>query len=133
MLVARGDLGVGETGGFELVGPGCRFAGLATVAHRNYRAMGLRFLSWQGLAYRPVCALIGARLPRRLVSGGAGRRDPHPLRRLVVFTGIERPGEPALAARRPRSRSGDRAARASRATLPVTIWPRWPSGTGESR
>lgn len=104
MLVARSDLDVGETAGFELVGPGFRFAGLATVAHHTDRAVGLRFLSWQGQAYRAVCALIAARLPRQLVSWGAGRRDPHRLRRLVVFTGIERPLVPALAVQARRSR-----------------------------
>jgi hypothetical protein len=38
------------------------------------------------------------------VFGGVGRRDPHRLRRLVVFTGIERPVEPALTALGQRSR-----------------------------
>ncbi|MGZ4332312.1 MAG: hypothetical protein ACXVXL_30485 [Solirubrobacteraceae bacterium] len=104
MLVAGSDLDVGETASLELVGPGFRFAGLATVAHRTDRAVDLRFLSWEGQAYRAICALIAARLPRQLVSGGAGRRDPHRLRRLVVFTGIERPMRPALAVQARRSR-----------------------------
>jgi hypothetical protein len=103
MLVASGDLEVGETAGFELVGPGFRFAGLATVAHRTDRAIGLRFLSWEGPAYPSVCALIAARLRRQLGSGGAGRRDSQLLRRLVVFTGTERPVEPTLAVRSRRS------------------------------
>ena len=103
MLVASGDLEVGETAGFELVGPGFRFAGVATVAHRSDRAMGLRFLSWEGPAYRPVCALIAARLRRQLGYDGTGRRDPRLLRRLVVFTGTERPVEPAPALRGRRS------------------------------
>jgi hypothetical protein len=103
MLVASGDREVGETACFELVGPGFRFAGLATVAYRSDRAMGLRFLSWEGPAYRSVCALIAARLRRQPGSGGAGRRDPQLLRRLVVFTGTERSVEPALAVRGRRS------------------------------
>jgi hypothetical protein len=60
MLVARSDLDVGDTASFELVGPGFRFAGLATVAHRTDGAVGLRFVSWEGPAYRAVCALIAA-------------------------------------------------------------------------
>ncbi len=93
MLVTGSNLDVGETASFELVGAGFRFAGLATVAHRNDRAVGLRFLSSEGQPYRALCALIAARLPRQLVSVGARRSDPRQLRRLVVFTGIERPVE----------------------------------------
>jgi hypothetical protein len=121
MLVASGDLEVGETAGFELVGPGFRFAGLATVAHRTNRAIDLRFLSWEGPAYRSVCALIAARLRRQ--------------RRLVVFTGTERP-------RRAHARGAGRGDPAelrssgkspSRGALNHDLGPRWPGPTGESR
>jgi hypothetical protein len=51
-------LDVGETASFELVGPGFRFAGLATVAHRTDRAMGGRFLIWEGSGL-PLCLRRG--------------------------------------------------------------------------
>jgi hypothetical protein len=100
MLVASIGLEVDETADFELAGSGFRFAGVATVAHRNERAMALHFLSWQGQAYRSICTLIAARLRKQLGSSDAGRRDPPVLRRLVVFIGTERTVE--LAPRRGR-------------------------------
>jgi hypothetical protein len=104
MLVAGSDLKVGETASFELAGPDFQFAGLATVAHRTDRAAGLRFLSWEGPAYRPVCALIAARLRRQVAaSDHAGRRDPRVLRRVAALIATQRTVERAAAARRPRS------------------------------
>ena len=65
MLVASSDLDVGETTDFELAGPDFRSAGLAKVAHRTEVATGLRFLRWQGIADRPLRALIAARIRKR--------------------------------------------------------------------
>lgn len=62
LLGSRSDLDVAETVGFELVGPGFRYAGLAAVAHRHDGAIGLRFLRWDGPAERPVRVLVAARL-----------------------------------------------------------------------
>jgi hypothetical protein len=63
MLVeSSSDRDVGETVGFELVGPGFRYAGLAAVAHRRDGAIGLRFLRWDGPVERPVGVLVAARL-----------------------------------------------------------------------
>jgi hypothetical protein len=62
LLEGGSDLEVAETVGFELVGPYFRYAGLATIAHREDGAIGLRFLSWDGPVDRPVRALIAARL-----------------------------------------------------------------------
>jgi hypothetical protein len=61
MLVATGDVDVGGTTDFELVGPDFRFAGLAKVTHRTNVATGLRFLRWHGPADRPLHALIATR------------------------------------------------------------------------
>ena len=65
MLVGAGDLEVGETAGFEIIGPDFRLAGLATVAHCTEDATGLRFLSWQGPAHRTIRGLVQERLLTR--------------------------------------------------------------------
>lgn len=87
MLVVSSGFEVDETAGLEFVGPDFRFAGVAKVAHRNDRAVGLHFVSWQGPAHRPISALIAARLRGELESPNARRRDPHAVRRVVVFIG----------------------------------------------
>jgi hypothetical protein len=89
MLVASRGLEVGETAGLELAAPDFRFGGVAKVAHRTDRAVGLHFMSWQGPADRPICTLIAARLLGELGSPDAGRRDPRVLRRVVVFIGTD--------------------------------------------
>ena len=60
LLESSSDLA--EAVGFELVGPGFRYAGVAAVVHRQDGAVGLRFLSWDGPVERPVGALVAARL-----------------------------------------------------------------------
>ena len=61
LLESSSDLEVAETVGFELVGPGFRYSGLAAVAHRRDGAIGLRFLRWDGPVDRPVRALVAVR------------------------------------------------------------------------
>ncbi len=58
------DLEVGEIVGFELAGPRFRSVGLAAVAHRGEKAIGLRFDTWEGSVDRSICALVAARLRR---------------------------------------------------------------------
>jgi len=68
MLVAiSSDLDIGKFAHFELSGPAFCFAGRAEVAHRDDRAMGLRFVSWDGPVGRSVYALVVARLRRQQV------------------------------------------------------------------
>jgi hypothetical protein len=62
LLTTSSGLEVVETVSFELCGPDFCYAGVAKVAHQENRAMGLRFLSWDGPVERPVCALVAARL-----------------------------------------------------------------------
>ncbi len=62
LLESSSDLDVAQTVGFELVGPGFRYAGLASVVHRQDGAIGLRFLGRDGPVERPVGALVAARL-----------------------------------------------------------------------
>jgi hypothetical protein len=62
LLEISSDLELAETVGFELVGPGFRYAGRAAVAHRQDGAIGLRFLTWNGPVERPVGVLVAARL-----------------------------------------------------------------------
>jgi hypothetical protein len=100
MLLAGSDFDVGETATFELEGPGFQFAGLATVAHCTGKAVGLRFLSWEGPAYRPICRLIVARLRGPVASDQAGKRDPRVLRRVAALIARQRTLERAPAARR---------------------------------
>ncbi len=66
------DLEVGEIVGFELVGPRFRSVGLAAVAHREEKAIGLRFDTWEGSVDRSICALVAERLRR----GQLGSADP---------------------------------------------------------
>jgi hypothetical protein len=103
MLLASSDLDVGETTHFELEGPGFQFAGLATVAHRTGQATGLRFLSWEGPAYRPLCLLIAARLRGPVTSDHAGARDPRVPRRVAALIAGQRTLDRAAAAGRRRS------------------------------
>jgi hypothetical protein len=72
LLESSSDLEVAEAVGFELVGPGFRYAGVAAVAHRQDGAIGLRFLSWDGPVERPFGALVATRLRGRRL----GSRDP---------------------------------------------------------
>jgi hypothetical protein len=72
MLLADSDLEVGETTHFELAGPGLQFVDLAAVVHRTGHPTGLRFLNWEGPAYRPLCVLIAT--PRTLEHAPAARR-----------------------------------------------------------
>ena len=65
--------------------------------------MGLQFLSWEGPAYRPICALIAARLRRQAASDHAGGRDPRVLGRVAALIATQRTGERVPAAPRPRS------------------------------
>jgi hypothetical protein len=68
MLVAiSSDLDLGKFAHFELSGPAFCYAGRAEVAHREDRAMGLRFVSWEGPVGRSVHALVAARLRRQQV------------------------------------------------------------------
>lgn len=68
MLVAiSSDLDIGKFARFELSAPAFCYAGRAEVAHREDRAMGLRFVSWEGPVGRSVHALVAARLRRQEV------------------------------------------------------------------
>ena len=58
MLIEGADLNVGDVTGFELVGPGFRYTGVANVVHTIDRATGLRFLGWKEDADRRVRSLI---------------------------------------------------------------------------
>jgi hypothetical protein len=93
MLVAGSPLRVGEVTGFELSGPNFHYAGVAEVAHLTNDTTGLRFLSWQGQADRPVRSLIDERsewahshVPRQ--------PDQRVIRRVAVLVGPERLSPP---------------------------------------
>jgi hypothetical protein len=77
--------------------------GLAAVVHRTGHVTGLRFLNWEGPAYRPLCLLIAARLRGPVAAHRAGRRDPRVRRHVAKL--IATPGtlKHAPAARRRRS------------------------------
>lgn len=62
MLVAGGDLDVGEIANFELAGPDFRCAGLAEVIHGSDEATGLRFLHWHTAEDREMRELIAAKV-----------------------------------------------------------------------
>jgi hypothetical protein len=91
MLVAGGGLSVGEQTGFELVGPSFHYAGVAEVAHLTAETTGLRFLSWQGHADRPVRSLIDQRSDWHTPES-AGRPDGPVIRRVAVLVGPGRAG-----------------------------------------
>jgi hypothetical protein len=58
------NLEVAEIVAFELAGPRFGSVGLATVAHREHEAIGLRFETWEGPVDRSICDLVAARLRR---------------------------------------------------------------------
>ena len=62
MLVAGGELDVGEMARFELIGPELRSVGVAQVAHRSPATTGLRFVQVDGLAGRELRQLVTARV-----------------------------------------------------------------------
>ena len=64
MLVAGGELKIGEISGFELAGPGFRYAGIAEIAHRTNGALGLRFIWWRARADRSLRELVKQRANR---------------------------------------------------------------------
>jgi hypothetical protein len=98
MLVAGSKLKVGQITGFELSGPNFHYAGVAEVAHLTNATTGLRFLSWQGQADRPVRSLIDERSEWR-ASTVARQRDQPVIRRVAVLVGPERPSSPDVEAR----------------------------------
>ena len=75
MLIAGGGFGVGESIGIELAGPAFRVAGRAEVVRCTGQTTGLRIVSWQGSAHRPIGAMIAARLP--VASGSLPSRASH--------------------------------------------------------
>jgi hypothetical protein len=89
MLIAGGDLEVGERTRFELTGPDFHYIGVAEVAHLTNGRAGLRFLSWQGEADRPVRSLIEQRSDWTVPA-----REPRPdqpvIRRVAVLVGRRR-------------------------------------------
>ena len=62
MLVAGGELDVGDTARFELIGPEVRSVGVAQVAHRSPAATGLRFVQVDALAGRELRHLVDGRI-----------------------------------------------------------------------
>ena len=78
LVVARGAYPVAAIASVELDGPDFRYAGRAQVARRGDGALGMRFLSWDGLAERSVRSLVAARLRcQELASQPAGVGAPH--------------------------------------------------------
>jgi hypothetical protein len=95
MLVTGGDLAVGERTRFELTGPDFHYAGVAEVAHLTNGTTGLRFLSWQGEADRPVRPLIEQRSDW-VAPTAESQRDQPVIRRVAVLVGRRRsPGQGA--------------------------------------
>jgi hypothetical protein len=87
MLIAGGELEVGEVVSFEFAGPDFRSAGLAEVAHRTDEATGLRFTRWDTATERAIrkdrCVIrSGSERARHaaacctnILRGSAGRRS----------------------------------------------------------
>ncbi len=104
LVAARSDLVMQQPAGFELAGPGFRFAGQVEIVHRTDRTTGLRFRSWQGPAGRPICALVEARMTL------TGSAIPS------LF-----PSDPSLPPRCPMNRDSRKHDRASVSMLSVVI------------
>jgi len=62
MLVAGGELDVGEMARFELIGPELRSVGVAQVAHRSPATTGLRFVQVDALAGRELRHMVDGRV-----------------------------------------------------------------------
>jgi hypothetical protein len=74
LLVAGGELDVGEIVSFELSGPReFRFAGLAAVAHSSNRGTGLRFLDVGASVDREIEDLIAIKIRRQVLESSAIR------------------------------------------------------------
>jgi hypothetical protein len=94
MLVVGGRLKVGQKTGFELSGPNFHYAGVAEVAHLTNGTTGLRFLSWQGHADRPIRSMIEHRSEWKPPKGQADA-DQRLIRRVAVLVGPKRPPGPS--------------------------------------
>lgn len=106
MLIAGTELDVGEIATFEIAGPFFRYAGVAEVGHHTNGASGLRLLSWQGQADRPIRALITKRIrDADLVARYASERNQRVLRRVTGLIGSQRGLEPITPSRRRASRT----------------------------
>ena len=68
MLIAGGELEVGEVVSFEFVGRDCRSAGLA---HRTDEAKGLRFTRWDTSTERAIRNLIVSRIRKQHMESAA--------------------------------------------------------------
>lgn len=71
MLIAGGELEVGEVVSFEFAGPDCRSVGLAEVAHRTDEATGLRFTRWDSSMERAIRNLIVSRICQQHMESAA--------------------------------------------------------------
>jgi hypothetical protein len=71
MLIAGGELEVGDIVSFEFAGPDCRSTGLAEVAHRTDEATGLRFTRWDASADRAIHNLIAGRICQQHMESAA--------------------------------------------------------------
>jgi hypothetical protein len=71
MLIAGGELEVGEVVSFDFAGPDFRSAGLAEVAHRTNEATGLRFTRWDTATERAIRNLIVSRICQQHMESAA--------------------------------------------------------------
>jgi PilZ domain len=71
MLIAGGELEVGEVVSFEFAGPDFRSAGLAEVAHRTDETTGLRFTRWDTLTESTIRNLIVSRICQQHMESAA--------------------------------------------------------------
>lgn len=74
MLIAGSKVRVGAISGFELAGPGFRYAGVGEITHHTDGASGLRVLCWHGPVERAVRDLIDRRSRPRARSAPRKRR-----------------------------------------------------------
>ncbi len=68
MLIAGRGFEVGESIGVELAGSDFRLAGQGQVVHCTSQTVGVRMVSWQGVAHRRIGAMIAARSRQRRAS-----------------------------------------------------------------
>jgi hypothetical protein len=71
MLIAGGELEVGEVVSFEFPAPDFWSAGLAEVAHRTDEATGLRFTRWDTSTERAIRNLIVSRIRKQHMESAA--------------------------------------------------------------
>ncbi len=128
MLIAGRGFEVAESIGVELAGPDFRLAGQGQVVHCTSQTVGVRIVSWEGQAHRPIGAMIAAR--SRVAPGLAAvarltSHTPNPSGTPAAAVGDEPLGAPSALIVKHSDDDGERATTAVQSAEYQALRPQW--------